>query len=108
MRYITSVEQIGYDREVEAEAQRSREQLLEAQRSIERLLERERLMEAQRSMEREQSLILRLLKRKVGPINDRSLTEINTLSIEQLESLGEALLDFGSIDELTSWLETQG
>ena len=108
MRYITSVEQIGYDRGVEAEAQRSREQLLEAQRSIERLLERERLMEAQRSMEREQSLILRLLTRKVGPINDRSLTEINTLSIEQLESLGEALLDFGSIDELTSWLETQG
>ena len=34
MPYITSVEQIGYDRGVEAEAQRSRELILEAQRSI--------------------------------------------------------------------------
>ena len=33
MPYITSLEQIGYDRGVEAEAERSREQLLEAQRS---------------------------------------------------------------------------
>ena len=59
MRYITSVEQIGYDRGqvvgydqgVEAEAQRSRELILEAQ---ERLLEaqrssRELILEAQRS-----------------------------------------------------------
>ena len=92
---ISSVEQIGYDRGVEAEAKRSRELILEAQRSIERSLKRER------------SLILRLLIRKVGPINDRSLMEINTLSIEQLESLGEELLDFGSLYDLTNWLETR-
>ena len=42
MPYITSVEQIGYDRGVAEESERSHEELLKAQRSIERLLERER------------------------------------------------------------------
>ena len=86
MRYITSVEQIGYDRGVEAEAQRSRERLLEAQRSF----------------------LIRLLTRKIGAIPINTIDRINNLPIEQLESLGEALLDFGTIDDLTSWLETQG
>ena len=53
MRYITSVEQIGYDQGVEAEAQRPRELILEAQRSIERLLEAQR------------SLLIRQLTRKI-------------------------------------------
>ena len=105
MRYITSVEQIGYDRGqvvgydlgVEAEAQRSRELILEVQRSSQ-----ERLLEAQRS------LLIRQLTRKVGPIPVNTIDRINNLSIEQLESLGEELLDFDAIDDLTSWLETQG
>ena len=104
MRYITSVEQIGYDRGqvvgydrgVEAEAQRSRELILEAQRSIERLLEAQR------------SLLIRQLTRKIGSMPANTIDRINHLPIEQLESLGEALLDFGAIDDLTSWLETQG
>ena len=37
-----------------------------------------------------------------------TIDRINNLPIEQLESLGETLLDFGAIDDLTSWLETQG
>jgi hypothetical protein len=75
--YITSVERIGYDRGI------------------------------QESLARERSLILRLLTRKIGSISDLTLDRINKLSIEQLESLGEALLDFGSIDDLTSWLGNQ-
>ena len=105
MRYITSVEQIGYDRGqsvgydlgVEAEAQRSRELILEVQRSSQ-----ERLLEAQRS------LLIRLLTRKVGSMPFNTIDRINNLSIEQLEFLGEALLDFDAIDDLTRWLETQG
>ena len=95
MPYITSVEQIGYDRGVAEEAERTIERLLEAERTIERSLERER------------SLILRLLSRKVGIISDRTLTKINMLSITQLESLSEVLFDFNSIAELTNWLENQ-
>jgi hypothetical protein len=39
---------------------------------------------------------------------DRALDRINTLTIDQLELLGEALLDFGVIDDLTNWLDDQG
>jgi hypothetical protein len=37
-------------------------------------------------------------------LNDRRLEAINNLSLEQLEDLGEALLDFTDIAELDSWL----
>nr|WP_242041892.1 DUF4351 domain-containing protein [Alkalinema sp. FACHB-956] len=88
--YITSVERIGYDRgKVEGRQEG-------------------RLEEAQRSLERERSLILRQLTRKVGALPDHTLDCINALSIEHLESLGEALLDFESIEDLTNWLNSQG
>ncbi|MEB3214827.1 MAG: DUF4351 domain-containing protein [Nostocales cyanobacterium 94392] len=32
---------------------------------------------------------------------------VRELSIEQLENLGEALLDFTSLDELEAWLKQQ-
>jgi hypothetical protein len=80
--YITSVERIGYERGIEEESQRLRG--------------------------REQALILRQLNRKVGSIDDRTSAQINSLSINQLEALGEALLDFGSITDLESWLNGQG
>jgi hypothetical protein len=104
MPYITSVEQIGYDRGqvvgygrgVEAEAQRSRERLLEAQRSSQ-----ERLLEAQRS------LLIRQLTRKIGSMPVNTIDRIKTLPIAQLEFLGEALFDFESIADLTIWLDHQ-
>ena len=54
------------------------------------------------------SLILRLLTRKIGSVNDFCRTQINNLSIAQLEILGEDLLDFGTIADLTTWLENHG
>lgn len=85
MPYITSVERIGFER---GHDQGVKE-------------------EAQRSLERSRSLILRQLTRQVGTLPDKALTKINTLSIERLESLGEALLDFESIEDFTAWLKTQ-
>ncbi len=41
-----------------------------------------------------QLLILRLLTRRVGELPQEVLDRIETLSLEQLENLGEALLDF--------------
>ncbi len=62
----------------------------------------------QRGIERgERSLILRLLTRKVGEIPDTARSQIEALSITQLESLGEALLDFRAIADLDTWLRTQ-
>ena len=77
MPYITSVEQIGYDRGQEDGAQRQA-----------------------------RSLLVRLLNHKFRSIPDRIFTQINTLSIAQLEDLSEALLDLHSIADLTTWLNT--
>jgi Domain of unknown function (DUF4351) len=51
-----------------------------------------------------QSLIIRQLTRKLGELNPKTIEFIHHLSLEQLESLGDALLDFNSIEDLLSWL----
>jgi predicted transposase/invertase (TIGR01784 family) len=53
------------------------------------------------------SLILRLLARRVGALPNRAVAQINTLSLEQLENLGEALLDFTGLEDLLAWLEPE-
>ncbi len=50
------------------------------------------------------SLILRLLNRRLGEISSTLSQQIQELSLEQLETLGEALLDFTSLTDLTAWL----
>ncbi|MDB9395744.1 Rpn family recombination-promoting nuclease/putative transposase [Microcystis ichthyoblabe FBCC-A1114] len=50
------------------------------------------------------SLILRLLNRRLGEISSTLSQQIRELSLEQLETLGEALLDFTSLTDLTAWL----
>jgi predicted transposase YdaD len=48
----------------------------------------------------ERSLILRQLTRRVGELPDSVKAQIETLTITQMEVLGEALLDFSSLSEL--------
>ncbi|MDJ0728898.1 MAG: DUF4351 domain-containing protein [Crocosphaera sp.] len=55
--------------------------------------------------EGEKSLILRLLNRKVGELSPEVRQSLENLSIEELENLGEALLEFNSIADLENWLE---
>ncbi|MEH2335164.1 MAG: DUF4351 domain-containing protein [Nostoc sp.] len=55
----------------------------------------------------EQRLVLRLLNRRIGEINSSLIEQIQDLSIEQLENLGEALLDFSSVADLETWLNQQ-
>ncbi len=50
------------------------------------------------------SLILRQLTRRVGVVPNRALDQINRLSLDQLETLSEALLDFQALADLTTWL----
>ena len=56
----------------------------------------------------ERSLVLRQLTRKVGELPESIQAQVNGLPIAQLEALGEALLDFGSLAELEVWLAAQG
>ncbi|MCC3489604.1 MAG: Rpn family recombination-promoting nuclease/putative transposase [Microcoleus sp. PH2017_25_DOB_D_A] len=50
------------------------------------------------------SLLTRLLIRRIGPIAPPIQEQIQTLSVEELEDLGEALLDFSEASDLTNWL----
>jgi len=59
---------------------------------------------AQGRREEAVSLILRLLNRRLGEISSTLGQQIQELSLEQLETLGEALLDFTSLTDLTAWL----
>lgn len=61
----------------------------------------------QGSWQEARSLILRLLTRRVGEISTPIQAQIDTLSIAQLEALGEALLDFSSLSDLEAWLARQ-
>jgi hypothetical protein len=80
MPYITSVERIGYDRGLQEEGG---------------------------AICQARSILLRQRNRKIGSIPERTLAQINTLSIAQLDSLGDALLDFESMADLTTWLDNQ-
>ncbi len=53
-----------------------------------------------------QLLILRQLTRRVGELPQEVRSRIETLDLEQLENLGEALLDFQAIADLQAWFNT--
>jgi predicted transposase YdaD len=55
----------------------------------------------------ERSLILRLLTRRVGELPQEVRSRIEALSLEQLENLGDALLDFQAIADLAAWFTTE-
>lgn len=57
--------------------------------------------------EGERTIVLRLLNRRVGNIPDALLSQIQELSVEQLEALGDALLDFSTLADLEGWLQAQ-
>jgi hypothetical protein len=75
MSYITTGERIGYERGKEEGKQ-----------------------------EGEQTLVLRQLQRRVGELPQEVQRRIQTLSLEQLEALAEALLDFTVVEDLLNWL----
>jgi heme oxygenase len=49
-------------------------------------------------------LVLRQLTRKLGNLSPQLQAQVNSLNLEQIESLCEALLDFTSIEDLMSFL----
>jgi predicted transposase/invertase (TIGR01784 family) len=49
-------------------------------------------------------LLIKQLTRRVGILSAEITEQIESLSLERVEDLGVALLDFTSIDDLTGWL----
>jgi predicted transposase/invertase (TIGR01784 family) len=58
----------------------------------------------EQGLQQERALVVRLLTKKLGNLNPKIQSRINELSIDRVESLGEALLDFTSITDLEAWL----
>ncbi|WP_287255956.1 DUF4351 domain-containing protein, partial [Moorena sp. SIO4E2] len=53
---------------------------------------------------RERALILRLLSRSLGELPSELQQQISQLSLDQLEGLSEACLDFSNLEDLRAWL----
>jgi predicted transposase/invertase (TIGR01784 family) len=50
------------------------------------------------------NMVIRQLTRRCGNVSEGLQAKVRSLSIPQLESLGEALLDFKGIEDLENWL----
>jgi predicted transposase/invertase (TIGR01784 family) len=62
-------------------------------------------LERARILERQQSLLLRQITRSFGQIPDDIQRQISQLSLDRLETLSEAFLDFTDLDELINWFD---
>ena len=56
-------------------------------------------------MQGKETLVVRQLRRRVGPVPDSLIARLNTLTAGQLDDLGEALLDFRTVADLQQWLD---
>jgi len=53
------------------------------------------------------SIALRLLNRRIGLLDEAAEARVRELSINQLDDLSEALLDFATPIDLDHWLDNQ-
>jgi predicted transposase YdaD len=60
--------------------------------------------EARGRQEEASSFVLRLLTRQLGAIAPDLQAQIQAMSLDRLQVLGEALLDFSALDDLNTWL----
>ena len=54
--------------------------------------------------EGKEALVMRLLRRRFGSVPEEMTARMDRLSAEQLDDLGEALLDFGTVADLEQWM----
>ncbi|WP_366146307.1 DUF4351 domain-containing protein [Crocosphaera sp.] len=64
-----------------------------------------REIEQERKEVEARSLIFRQLTKRVGELSPEVHQSVENLSLEQLENLGEALLDFNNMADLENWLK---
>ncbi|HMV51685.1 MAG TPA: DUF4351 domain-containing protein [Blastocatellia bacterium] len=83
MPYVTSWERMGYARGLTEGREEGRE-------------------------EGEKKLVVRLLQRRFGEVDEKLLRRVNRLSLEQVEQLSDVLFDFTSLQDLKRWLREFG
>jgi predicted transposase/invertase (TIGR01784 family) len=93
--------------QAQEQAQQAQEQAQQAQEQAQQA--QEQLQQTQQQLQQEisskKTLLLRLLSKKFGEIDQQIQERINNLSTEKLENLTEVFLDFEDISDLISWLE---
>jgi predicted transposase/invertase (TIGR01784 family) len=57
-------------------------------------------------LERQRSLLLRLLPRTLGQLPEPVKLQIRQLSVDRLESLNETFIDFENLDDLIRWIDS--
>jgi Domain of unknown function (DUF4351) len=57
-------------------------------------------------LEEGRSLIIRQLTRKLGELNPETIEQIDRLNLDEIESLGDALLDFDRMEDLFAYLQS--
>ncbi len=77
---------------------------LEQERSMTYITSVERIGIKRGKLEQAKSLVLRLLNKRLGE-SQQNREVVESLTLEQLDALGEALLDFTSTDDLLHWLQ---
>ncbi len=55
--------------------------------------------------EEARSLVMKMLKWRLGKLDSSIIARVSSLSIELLEGLGVALLDFSEVSDLVAWLK---
>ncbi len=53
------------------------------------------------------TFLLRILPKKIGSLDPSHVKQIEKLSVAELETLGEDLLDFSLVVDLDRWLQRQ-
>jgi predicted transposase/invertase (TIGR01784 family) len=59
----------------------------------------------ERGIQQEKALVVRQLTRKLGNLSSNLVVRVNSLPIEKIEFLGEALFDFDQMSDLIAWLD---
>jgi Domain of unknown function (DUF4351) len=77
----------------------------EQERTMRYMTTGERIGYRNGKQEGELNLIIRQLQRRVRELPESLTSQIQSLSLTKLESLGEALLDFTSVEDLQNWLQ---
>lgn len=104
---LNQLEESEFKQEISTFSQPEKEKVMQITTSwMEQGLEQGLEQGIERGLNREKELILRQLKRKLGQIAPGLESQIKALNIDIVESLGEALLDFNSENDLKAWLES--
>jgi predicted transposase YdaD len=103
---LTMKEEEQFEQELQELNPREREGVMEIVTSwMERGLNQGRQEGRQEGWEHERKLVLRQLRKRLGKVDLSAEAQVETLSAEDLEQLGEALLDFNSPADLDAWLQ---